>query len=99
MLFDGDNDDTPGGDFYGLFAARDEDVVHRFVWRTCLARRQGGGKINVWRELDGDIDQLSVVGPARRAASSSGSVTHAFGSRRHGLHRGGDDSGRVAADA
>ena len=48
VLFDGDNDDTPGGDFYGLFAAgakvsfEDSNGAH-----VALAAR-GGGKVNIW---------------------------------------------------
>ena len=40
-LFDGDNDDTPGGDFYGLFAAGTKVVVHGLERRARLAGRQG----------------------------------------------------------
>ena len=41
VLFDGDNDDTPGGDFYGLFALGNEGCVHRLERRACLAGREG----------------------------------------------------------
>ena len=62
VLFDGDNDDTAGGDFYGLFAAgTNVSFVDSNGAHVSLAVR-GGGEVNVWRELDGDIDQLSVVG-------------------------------------
>jgi len=82
VLFDGDNDDTAGGDFYGLFAAgtnvlfTDSNGAH-----VSLAVR-GGGQVNVWRELDGDIDQLSVVGADAGNSTLFGSVAGAKGSRR-----------------
>ncbi len=49
VLFDGDNDDTPGGNFYGLFA-----VGSKFRFADSNGDRvslavQGGGALDVWR--------------------------------------------------
>lgn len=57
---DGDNDATAGGDFYGLFG-----VGKRFTFadfsgdRVTLAAN--GSCLNLWRELNGDIDQITVL--------------------------------------
>ena len=93
VLFDGDNDDTPGGDFYGLFAAGTKLSFMDSNGDRCRCAVKGGGEVNVWRELDGDIDQLSVVGPARRASTLTGSV-RGEGEQSNGVHWGGDDSRR-----
>ena len=70
IAFDGDNDDTAGGDFYGLFAVgRSLCFTDSSGDRVSLAAT--GGSINVWRELNGDIDQITVL-PG--AGSLSGSV-------------------------
>ncbi len=79
-LFDGDNDDTPGGDFYGLvaqgqsvkFSDMSGDRVK--VWVT------GGGQVAVWRELDGNVDALRVVGGVPGQTALNGTVTPARGS-------------------
>lgn len=77
VVFDGDNDATAGGDFYGLFG-----VGRRLAFldssgdRVTLAAADGPG-LNVWRELSGDIDQITVL-PG--ATSLSGSVVVAKGS-------------------
>ena len=41
VLFDGDNDDTPGGDFLWSVRRRNEGVVHGLDRRPCLAGGQG----------------------------------------------------------
>ena len=41
ILFDGDNDDTAGGDFYGLFATGNEPFVRGFQRRACIPDRSG----------------------------------------------------------
>jgi hypothetical protein len=79
VLFDGDNDDTPGGDFYGLFETGAKvSFTDSYNARVSMAVK-GGGKINIWRELDGDVDQLSVVGPGAAASTLTGSVRRARG--------------------
>jgi hypothetical protein len=81
VLFDGDNDDTPSGDFYGLLAAgTSSHFVDSNGDKITLAVK-GGGALDVWRELDGDIDQLSVVGPAAASSTLTGSVRSAKVSR------------------
>jgi len=58
--FDGDNDATPSGNFWGLFGVGS---------RLCFSDSSGdrvtlsatGGAINVWRELNGDIDQVTAL--------------------------------------
>lgn len=80
VLFDGDNDNTAAGDFYGLFAmGKKIDFVDSYGARVAL-RATGGGILNVWRELDGDIDQLSVVGPNAAVSTLTGS---AVGGQKH----------------
>ena len=80
VLFDGDNDDTPGGDFYGLFAAGSKVSFTDSYGANVSLSVRGGGKINIWRELDGDVDQLSVVGSGAANSKLSGFVSHPFGS-------------------
>ncbi|MFM8891759.1 MAG: hypothetical protein ACKOTB_09095 [Planctomycetia bacterium] len=70
VVFDGDNDDTAAGDFYGLFA-----VGRRLTFTDSSGDRvalvaEGGGGLNVWRELNGDIDQITVL-PGATALSGS----------------------------
>lgn len=75
--YDGDNDDTAGGDFYGLFAVgRSLNFTDSDGDRVALSAIGGSG-INVWRELNGDIDQITVL-PG--ASSLSGSVFAGCGS-------------------
>ena len=67
--FDGDNDATPSGNFWGLFG-----VGSRL--RFCdssgdrVALTATGGAINVWRELNGDINQITAL-PGTRAVGGS----------------------------
>ena len=67
--FDGDNDQTPGGNFWGLFA-----VGKRLTFTDASGDRVAltatDGAINVWRTLNGDIDQITVV-PGTTALSGS----------------------------
>ena len=82
VLFDGDNDDTAGGDFYGQFSTgRNLSFVDSNGAHVSLNARRGG-LIDLWRELDGDIDQLSVVGPNTGGTVLSGAVTRASGARQ-----------------
>ena len=78
--FDGDNDETAGGDFYGLFA-----VGKRLTFTDSSGDRvtltADGGALNVWRELNGDIDQItalpgttSLSGTVRLGKDSTGKV-------------------------
>ena len=78
-LFDGDNDDTPGGDFYGLLGV---GKVLRFSDgagnRATLAVR-GGGEVQAWRGLNGDVERLTVVGSTAGRSTLDGSVRAAKG--------------------
>ena len=68
--FDGDNDDTAGGNFYGLFAVGRRLAFTDFSGDRVVVAASGGGGLNVWRELNGDIDQLTVL-PGASALSGS----------------------------
>ncbi len=59
--FDGDNDDTAGGDFYGLFAVGSKLTFADSSGDRVFLAATGGGGLNVWRELNGDIDQITVL--------------------------------------
>lgn len=72
-VYDGDNDDTAGGNFYGLFAVgRRLGFTDSSGDRVTLAA-SGAGGLNVWRELNGDIDQITVL-PGATAVSGSVAV-------------------------
>jgi hypothetical protein len=75
--FDGDNDDTAGGNFYGLFAVGRRLSFTDFSGDRVVVAATGGSGLNVWRELNGDIDQLTVL-PG--ATALSGSVVAGRGS-------------------
>jgi hypothetical protein len=68
--FDGDNDDTAGGNFYGLFAVGRKLTFTDFSGDRVVVAATGGSGLNVWRELNGDIDQLTVL-PGATALSGS----------------------------
>jgi hypothetical protein len=74
VLFDGDNDDTPGGNFYGLFALGSKVAFTDSNSSRVTLAANGGATINVWRELDGDVDQLSVVGTTASSSTLTGSL-------------------------
>ena len=81
VLFDGDNDDTPGGDFFGLFAQGSKlNFTDSSGDRVTLHLRGVNDQIQVWRELDGDIDGLTLVGTNLAGATLTGSVDAAKGS-------------------
>jgi hypothetical protein len=73
---DGDNDATPSGNFWGLFG-----VGSRLTFTDSSGDRvrlnAAGGGLNVWRELNGNIDQVTVL-PG--ATALSGSVVRGKGS-------------------
>jgi hypothetical protein len=75
--FDGDNDATAGGNFYGLFAVGRRLAFTDFSGDRVVVAATGGRGLNVWRELNGDIDQLTVL-PG--ATALSGSVVAGRGS-------------------
>jgi hypothetical protein len=77
VVFDGDNDDTAGGNFYGLFAVGRRLTFNDSSGDRIALAADGGGGLNVWRELNGDIDQITVL-PG--ATALSGSVVVAKGS-------------------
>ncbi|MFM9011026.1 MAG: hypothetical protein ACKON8_09190 [Planctomycetota bacterium] len=72
-VYDGDNDDTAAGNFYGLFAVgRKLSFTDSSGDRVALAAAGSGG-LNVWRELNGDIDQITVL-PGATAVSGTVAV-------------------------
>ncbi|MFM7290237.1 MAG: hypothetical protein ACKO6B_03275 [Planctomycetia bacterium] len=70
VTFDGDNDDTACGNFYGLFAVGRRLAFTDFSGDRVVLAATGGGGLNVWRELNGDIDQVTVL-PGATALSGS----------------------------
>lgn len=80
VLFDGDNDDTPGGDFYGLFSRGRSLTFNDLAADLVHVGVVGGGEVQLWRELDGDIDQLTVVAGVSGEIVLTGSVRAARGS-------------------
>jgi len=77
--FDGDNDDTPTGNFYGLFAVGTNVQFSDASGDQVSVGVTGPGAVNVWRELNGDVDQLSVVGGGV-GTTLTGAVTPGAGS-------------------
>ncbi len=77
--FDGDNDDTSTGDFYALFALGTSVPFADSQGDQVAVGVTGPGTVNVWRELDGDVDQLSVVNAVAGQSTLSGSVAPAAG--------------------
>ena len=65
-LFDGDVDDTPGGDFYALFARGRGLRFANLDGDTATLRLRGAGALEAWRELNGDVNGMSVVGAGGR---------------------------------
>jgi len=74
--FDGDNDATPSGDFYGLFGIGPRLSFYDST-RDRVVLTATDGQINVWRQLNGDINQVTVL-PG--ASALSGSVKPGRGS-------------------
>ena len=70
VTFDGDNDDTACGNFYGLFAVGRRLAFTDFSGDRVVLAATGGSGLNVWRELNGDIDQVTVL-PGATALSGS----------------------------
>jgi hypothetical protein len=58
--FDGDNDGTPGGNFWGLFGVGPRLTFYDSN-RDRVTLTATGGAMNVWRELTGDINQITVL--------------------------------------
>jgi hypothetical protein len=79
-VFDGDQDDTPAGDFYGLVAAGTRIRFSDRAGDQALLQLAGGGLVNVWRELNGDVDQVSLAGPVAGKSTLKGSTLKAAGS-------------------
>ena len=69
-VFDGDNDETPGGNFYGLFAVGSKLRFTDSSADRVVLTATGDSGLNVWRELNGDIDQITVL-PGGSALSGS----------------------------
>lgn len=81
VTFDGDNDDTAGGNFYGLFGAGRRLSFTDSSGDQVVLAANGGSGVNVWRELNGDIDQITVLpgasaltGSVRPGRDSDGTV-------------------------
>jgi hypothetical protein len=74
VLFDGDNDATAGGDFYGLVAAGTNLKFMDSFGNRGVVKLSGGGQVDLWRELNGDVDQLTVVGAVAGQSTLTGSV-------------------------
>lgn len=77
--FDGDNDDTGTGNFYALFAVGTSVSFNDSQGDQVSVGLTGPGAVNVWRELNGDVDQLSVVNAVSGQSTLSGSVVPAAG--------------------
>jgi hypothetical protein len=69
VTFDGDNDDTACGNFYGLFAVGRRLAFTDFSGDRVVLAATGGSGLNVWRELNGDIDQVTVLPGVNVAAA------------------------------
>ncbi len=91
---DGDNDQTPAGDFYGLVGLGTSFRFTDNSGDTASIKLSKGGDVQLWRELNGDIDALGVVGTSgksvlsgsvRRAKGSSGQVVLALTSGLSGV--------------
>ena len=84
---DGDYDDTPSGDYYGLFAWTAAGTPINFTdsqGDAVSLTLAGPGQLNAWRELDGDFDAGDLTaqadlatGPAVQQLSISGGVAGA----------------------
>ena len=71
---DGDNDDTPAGDFYGLVAAGTRLTFSDMSGNRALVAVSGGGLVELWRGLNGNVNQLTVVGAKPNSTTLTGSV-------------------------
>ncbi len=78
-LFDGDNDDTPGGNFYGLVAAGPKIKFTDALGNAATLRLFGPGTLSLWRELNGNVDVLSILGSATGQTTLTGSIQAAKG--------------------
>ena len=85
-LFDGDNDDTPAGNFYGLIATGSKISFNDGDGNRATVKLTGGGQIDLWRELNGNVDLMSLVGTISGQSVLTGSV------RDEGKRRVGGDS-------
>ena len=79
-LIDGDNDDTAGGDFYGLLAQGRSLTFTDRAGDLANVQVRGGGTLQLWRQLNGDVVQLSVVGAVPNRTVLTGAVRPAKGS-------------------
>lgn len=61
VVFDGDNDLTACGDFYGQFAVGRRLTFTDSSGDWVSLNGGAGGVLNVWRELNGDIDQITAL--------------------------------------
>ncbi|WZO97975.1 hypothetical protein EP7_005027 [Isosphaeraceae bacterium EP7] len=72
--FDGDDDQTAAGDFYGLVAAGSRVHFADINGDVAGIRVTGGGRVQVWRDLDGNVHQFGVSGAVPGGTVLRGSV-------------------------
>ncbi len=86
-LFDGDFDDTPGGDFYALLAQGKNVCFPDANGDRAMLRVIGGGQVAVWRQLNGDVTQLQVVGAVPGQTTLGGYVVPRAGATARSWYR------------
>lgn len=72
--FDGDADQTAAGDFYGLVAVGARLTFADRQGDTASIRVSGSARLQVWRQLNGDVSSLNVADPVPNRTVLSGSV-------------------------
>jgi hypothetical protein len=78
-LIDGDNDDTAGGNFFGLIAAGRSLAFTDLVGNRATLQVRGGGMLELWRQINGNVVQLTVVGAVPNQTTLTGTVLPAKG--------------------
>ncbi|WP_145951954.1 hypothetical protein [Paludisphaera borealis] len=77
---DGDADDTAAGDFYGLVAAGKRLTFNDMNGNRATVAVSGGGLVELWRGLNGNVNQLTIVGATANSTTLTGSIRPAKGS-------------------
>ena len=80
VTFDGDNDDTPGGDFYGLISEGRRLTFSDMNGNRATVHVSGGGMVELWREINGNVNQLSVIGAVPNQTTLTGMIRPGKGS-------------------
>ncbi len=75
---DGDADDTAAGDFYGLVAAGQRLTFSDMNGNRATVAVSGGGLVELWRGLNGNVNQMTIVG-ASANSTLTGAVRPAKG--------------------